>query len=742
MSTANMKTFLHYPHDNRLKRRNSMPLTPAPTPKRQRPNRISLDHLGTITEHSASDFFAETSGRPQGDAQARQPSTPPNSSRFTRRAGRFGRRIKDSVRPAETDMDGSNQRSASLLSSEATGSTAEMKATASSHDTYNSPTDEDSWDTEDSCDDLEDAIEAVSRESAAFGLGQLPAFTARDSHAEALASRDCEKPHATPSYGSDDSPHINDHTQSLNSELARLYLIRSDLAPGQNWEEEHESRNTYKPRTYTADSYKPRTYAADTYKPNTAQHPKLTRTQQSIVEDLNDGIFGLGATSLMASPYFLSRLRSVRGEELSTVTMAKLYESFKTDEEIELLGDELSEEHFEEFKDYVRKTRAPSEQDASDQETRDPLVGPSSEKLEKVFPDGLPARRDLTKKYFPWMENVNCYVCHRTGHSGQDCNTCQTCRSKWHDYRNCPKTPKFHKFMDLPAEVRERIFEEALYTGQPIKPHLCDARIDGKIKFHDDNQKGAHGGISKLLGITRVSKQIRAESLPCFYSANTFVVANDTATYFMRLNHIRRFRMVRNVQFEIRLRKEFRGAETLQHMNKHIKDVEAYEAAAGRAPKNHAYYKAHPVHIDGGELALFICLRMLTSRFTSNPYTSGAGQGYTSKLVLPIPAARIFSDYAALGWFPVVCHGLGIHLHYLEGRELSYNAGNVMGITWRQAYQKKDFKDKVEVKGEDVKGRILEMFPEVGPSAETGGTLSYMRTSCDRQSYEWFRVLH
>jgi hypothetical protein len=36
----------------------------------------------------------------------------------------------------------------------------------------------------------------------------------------------------------------------------------------------------------------------------------------------------------------------------------------------------------------------------------------------------------------------------------------------------------------------------------------------------------------------------------------------------------------------------------------------------------------------------------------------------------------------------------------------------------------------------------LEMFPEVGPSAETGGTLSYMRTSCDRQSYEWFRVLH
>lgn len=80
------------------------------------------------------------------------------------------------------------------------------------------------------------------------------------------------------------------------------------------------------------------------------------------------------------------------------------------------------------------------------------------------------------------------------------------------------EVPKFDKFDKLPAELRTRIFEDALYTGQLMRPHLCDRQTNGSIKFHDDSQHSRveprHDAIYKLLGVTFVSKAMRKESLP------------------------------------------------------------------------------------------------------------------------------------------------------------------------------------------------------------------------------------
>lgn len=304
--------------------------------------------------------------------------------------------------------------------------------------------------------------------------------------------------------------------------------------------------------------------------------------------------------------------------------------------------------------------------------------------------------------------------------------------------------PKFHKFMHLPPELRERIFEHALCVGHGIYPHLCDENRDTSrpIKFHDDARKHPARHITDLLGVTRVSKQIRAESLPCFYSANTFVVTHDTATYFTRLEHLGRFHMIRHVRFGIRMRFEKYASDTAQHVKKYLREVTEYEAANPRADEAEStqlyeWYKGHPNHVAGGLdiLSEMICLLMLTSRFTS--YTTGT----TNKLVLPVPSADIFQQYHTLRWFPKVLKGLGIHVHFAEGHELSYNHGHMIGITWRQQFQKKDFRQKVE-KG-DVKKKILELWPEVEGEAETGGSMGYYRRSCERErGIEWFKVFH
>jgi hypothetical protein len=345
--------------------------------------------------------------------------------------------------------------------------------------------------------------------------------------------------------------------------------------------------------------------------------------------------------------------------------------------------------------------------------------------------------------------------------NGQHASECHillwlSCLGKKFD--DVSKPPERSRFLELPAELRLRIYEAALYTGQAIQPHLCDRKDNGAIKFHDDSQhsgtKPNHAAINNLLGITRVSKRTRAESVPCFYSINTFSVVSDTATYFARLDQIGRFHMIRHVSFSIPMLTAEWTTQVLEQMTTYLRNVEAYErenvlpwahmltptmrrAGLISHPMAYKVLVEHPRHIVGGldEMALLICMRMLTSTMTA------PSNDCTLQLVLPVPSVDKFNDLTKLQWFKSVSHCLGIHLRFLEDHELDYVRQGATGITWHQRYQKTDFKQVGNADEASVKKRRLAMFPEL-QGGKFWTKCSYMRTSCDRETYTWVEVQH
>lgn len=383
--------------------------------------------------------------------------------------------------------------------------------------------------------------------------------------------------------------------------------------------------------------------------------------------------------------------------------------------------------------------------------------------------------------------------CQADGHNVRDCTICTKCGEQDHNVRDCTfGLPKFDMFMDLAPELRDRIYAFALVSDRAILPHLCDH----DLKFHDDNQQH-HGATNRLLGITKVSKQVRDEALPIFYSANTFQVGNDTVTYFDRLRHLGRFQMIRHVQFDIVMRKEMRAAGILRGMNQYIKEANAYEKqlldvqSTGDLHDTHAStqhancspappssnltgstYKSltdHPQYHAGGieELNTLIALRKLTSAFTPTATPSFSRYPtYTSKLVLPVPRASLFTQYDSLNWFPTVCYGLGIQLHLVENVPVDYSGEGFITVTWHQKYQKKDFTIPIDTSffsatssstgsglstrlPHDVGGvlegqtevykRALEMFPDLEKMARPKQT-TYYRRNCQQDDIRWYTV--
>ncbi|KAH7388870.1 hypothetical protein BKA66DRAFT_460993 [Pyrenochaeta sp. MPI-SDFR-AT-0127] len=340
-----------------------------------------------------------------------------------------------------------------------------------------------------------------------------------------------------------------------------------------------------------------------------------------------------------------------------------------------------------------------------------------------------------------------------------------------HSVHDCTSgRPQFHQFMELAPELRERIYRFILASDGPINPHLCDT----KLEFHDDSQPRRHGAIGALLRITRVSKQVREESLPVFYSVNTFTIGKDTATYFDRLEHLGRFHMIRHVRFDIDMRKESSTALTLRSMNQFIKEAEAYEdsltlkdqtikepvifpgtehhlhaqsivtkrSAAAIVGESFASLTDHPQYLAGGvsELSALIVLRKLKTTFSSS---SGV---QTTKLVLPVPRADIFTQYDSLKWFPTVCYGLGIDLHFVENIPFDCAGQGFFTLTWHQKYQKKDFASKAlgdasndMVRHVDVQSRLLELFPDL-ESMPRPRVNTYYRYGCDGELRAWYSV--
>jgi hypothetical protein len=294
--------------------------------------------------------------------------------------------------------------------------------------------------------------------------------------------------------------------------------------------------------------------------------------------------------------------------------------------------------------------------------------------------------------------------------------------------------------MDLAPELRERIYGFALACPEPVNPHLCDASF-GAIKFHDASQ-AEHNAVNKLLGITRASKQIRSESLPFFYSTNTFLVGNDTTTYFERLSHLGRFHLVRHVRFIIPLRSEGSAAGLLRQINQYIKEADKYEKNARNhdVGANYTTLIHHPQYLNGGisELNNIIALRKLTTPLSTTNAT------YSSQLVLPVPTAERFTSHERLKWFPIVLYGLGIKIHFVEDHLLNDSAPGCISITWHQKFQKKNFshEEQKNVVRYDDSGqteayrRALEICPQLESLPRPRGRC-YMRMNCKGVVVGW-----
>jgi hypothetical protein len=310
--------------------------------------------------------------------------------------------------------------------------------------------------------------------------------------------------------------------------------------------------------------------------------------------------------------------------------------------------------------------------------------------------------------------------------------------------------PVFHKFMELAFELRERIYGFALDTDRPIKPHLCDYPADEIIQFHDDHQED-HFAISHLLNITRVSKQIRAEALPVFYSANTFAVGPDTTTYFDRLAYLGRFDMIRHVRFSIETRNENSAPSILRRMNQYIKEAGTFEKdLVEPLGQRLSLLKRHPQYTYGGipELNIFITLMKLASSLIGEG-KKGKGKAdltFHSKVVIPVPSVSAFTSFDRLKWFPAVMHGLGIQLQYVENVPFSSVPGSTVDIAWNQRFQKKDFGDIPDyVNPVDTIGQTaaykhaLALDPKLESKQRPRG-YAYYRTTCVGEFSGWFDI--
>lgn len=325
----------------------------------------------------------------------------------------------------------------------------------------------------------------------------------------------------------------------------------------------------------------------------------------------------------------------------------------------------------------------------------------------------------------------------------------------------------FPLFLELPDVLRHRIYAYALSSDNPILPHLCSPKpkdpnhsddtigVDNpiEIKFHDDNGD-CHISVNCILGVTRVSKQVRNESLQWFYKANTFQIGDDTASYFDRLEFLGRFHMIHHVRIPIWKRPLWRTAVILRHMSQYIEEDETYlnklrsllskprkglvlgtidvlkqndtlksldltecdkeelqrnndlnSTRASLIGSTYTSLTKSPQYQFGGleEINTLIVLRKLVSSTSSASATSTSTSSSSPnafRFVLPVPHTSIFTDRDnnpltinpdPYAWFPATLRGLGIHLHVVPGYGLTHVSDAGMVITWHQTYGKKDW---------------------------------------------------
>ncbi|RMZ69135.1 hypothetical protein GMOD_00003059 [Pyrenophora seminiperda CCB06] len=305
-------------------------------------------------------------------------------------------------------------------------------------------------------------------------------------------------------------------------------------------------------------------------------------------------------------------------------------------------------------------------------------------------------------------------------------------------------------FTQLPRELRERIYEEALRADGPIQPRLCHTSRGEKVKFHDELHK--HNSIHCSLGVTMASRQLHAESLPIFYSVNTFMVAQDTATYFSRLEYLGRLQWIRQVRFNIAGLSVEKVPGVLRYMNSYIKAVDTFywryhrrflkEGVTAKGLRWHPQY----THCGISHLDVLIVLRKLASPM-SPPTTPTAGLPplhYFLNLPLPTPSALTSNP-----GFPLVLSGLGINLHTFSNNSTVAIPGERPGNadwTWYRRFQVTDPRIQPHIYPIDATtgqtiayASALALNPQLEQEPRVCGW-TRMRTTCQGQFLKWEHV--
>ncbi|KAJ4326119.1 hypothetical protein N0V94_000281 [Neodidymelliopsis sp. IMI 364377] len=332
-----------------------------------------------------------------------------------------------------------------------------------------------------------------------------------------------------------------------------------------------------------------------------------------------------------------------------------------------------------------------------------------------------------------------------------------------------PKTS--FQLMKLPGEIRTQIFAIVLAIGRPILPHLCEnEKKDGSPIFHDGNAPD-YDSIVEILNLTCVSKKIRGESLPLFYSTNTFTTGPDTVTYFVYLEHVGRFEWIRCVQFDVSFQSEKYAAWVLRCVNQFDESVKRHDRTklrrkslfgvytspdnddahkSGRKPVllTAAQLRSHPRFFIGGisSLNLAVLVRMLSSASTP-------GSEYTNRIVLPLKTAEPFNTYHRLKWFLSMVDGLSMELRFLVGRPAGSFSNRGVVMEWHRRYQGKEFvKETVAMpqddivqgsgSGGDVLKRALDKYPDLEQMRRPTKTSFYRRECHNTQpgSMIWYEL--
>ncbi|KAL1604436.1 hypothetical protein SLS59_003628 [Nothophoma quercina] len=129
----------------------------------------------------------------------------------------------------------------------------------------------------------------------------------------------------------------------------------------------------------------------------------------------------------------------------------------------------------------------------------------------------------------------------------------------------------------IPLELRVKVYEHVLAVGHHILPHFCDKEgIRGQPKFHDEDGH-FHNNVWNIMSLTRVSREVKEESLKVFYSVNSFAVGPDTVTYFTYLQNIERFDWVERVRLAIPFKKSQTAPWILRCVTRFNDEVDSHK---------------------------------------------------------------------------------------------------------------------------------------------------------------------